>query len=71
MDKDRNNEKLSRTAIDSSIQDNVSEVDFDVTPTPSVTSIVTNVPSSASIRTVSDIEHRYQLIGNINVINQL
>lgn len=73
MDKDRNNGQLSRTAIDSSIQDDVSEIDFDVTPTPSVASIVTNegyVSSSAS-KTASDIEHHYELTGNINVINQL
>ncbi|XP_071560650.1 uncharacterized protein [Temnothorax nylanderi] len=73
MDKDKNNEQLSRITIDSSIQDDVSEIDFDVTRTSSVASIVTHeeYPSSASLRAISDIEHRYQLIGNINVINQL
>jgi len=73
MDKNWNNEQLSRITIDSSIQDDASEIDFDVTPTSSVASIVTHegyIPSSAS-RAVSDIEHRYQLIGNISVISQM
>lgn len=74
MDKDSNNKQPSRITIDSSIQDEASEIDFDVKSTPSVASIVTHeghTPSSASIQAVSDIEHRYQLIGNISVINQL
>jgi len=72
MDKNRNNEQLSHITTESSIQDDASEIDFDVTPTSSVASIATyekHSPSSAS-RATSDIEH-YQLIGNINVINKL
>jgi len=74
MNKNRNNEQLSRITTDLSTQDDASEIDFDVTPTSSVASIVTHeghIPSSASLRAISDIEHRYQLIGNISVINQM
>lgn len=73
MDNDKNNEQFSRITINSSIQNDTSEIDFDVTPTTSA-SIVTHeeyLPSSASMPAVSDIEHRYQLIGNINVVNQI
>lgn len=73
MDKDRSNEQLSPITIDSSIHpDDANEIDFDVTR--SIASIVTQegyTPSSASIRAGSDIEHRYELIGNINIINQM
>lgn len=72
MDKNRNNEQLFHITTDSSIQDDTSKIDFDVTPTSSVASIATHErhsPSSTS-RITSDIE-RYQLIGNISVINKL
>lgn len=67
MDKNKNNKQLPQA--DSSSHD----TDFDKTPTTSVaTTIVTHDGhsplSAASLQTISD---RYQLIGNINVINQL
>lgn len=78
MNQNNNNEQLSPTTVDPSVQD---DVDFDTTPTPSVTSIVSyerDSPSSALIQTSanapstrSDTEHHYQLVGNISVINQL
>lgn len=79
MDNDSINEQLSdMTSVDPSVQDNVN---FDVTPSPSMTSTVTyegHSPSLASIQTSaaipstrSDTEQHYQLVGNISVINQL
>lgn len=71
---DKNSKQFSRITIDSTVQNNASEIDFDETPTPSITSIVTTegyTPSSVSMQTISDIEHRYQLVGNVNIINQM
>lgn len=67
---DNNNQQPLQT--DSFSQN--SEIDFDKTTTSSVATIVTPdgySPLSGSLKTISDIEHRYQLIGNISVINQL
>lgn len=78
MDNDSINEQFSNTTVDSSVQDSVN---FDVTPSPSMTSTVTyegHPPSSALIQTSADIpstrsdtEQHYQLVGNISIINQL
>lgn len=74
MDKNSLKEQLSRIIIDSSVQN----VDFDVTPSwmsstvtegYSPTSALTQT-SAAVPSTYSDMEHRYQLVGNISVINQ-
>lgn len=75
MDKKRNNE-FSHVTIDSSAASSLSELsDIDVTVTPSVISSATGYsPSSASMRASavdSDVEHRYELVGNISIINQL
>lgn len=75
MDKKENDQQLSHM-IDSPVS-SISEIsDIDVTVTPSVTSSATGYsPSSASMRASaavpSDEEYRYQLVGNISVINQL
>ncbi|XP_039315683.1 uncharacterized protein LOC105201141 isoform X2 [Solenopsis invicta] len=64
---DNDNEQSSQITIDSIER----KSEIDVAPTPSVTDVTDEeyIPS-ASVETVSDIE-RYQLIGNISVINQL
>ncbi|KAG5344338.1 GBLP protein, partial [Acromyrmex charruanus] len=71
---DRNSKEVSNIIIDSPVQNSVSEIYFNKTPTPSIASIVTNercTPLSVSMQTISDIEHRYQLVGNIEIINQM
>ncbi|KAG5308805.1 GBLP protein, partial [Acromyrmex insinuator] len=71
---DKNSKELSNIIIDSTVQNDVSEIYFNKTPTPSIASIVTNercTPLSVSMQTISDIEHRYQLVGNIDIINQM
>ena len=67
---DKNNKQFSNI-IDSTVPNNASETDFD--EIPSIASISTEeyIPSSVSIPTTFDIEHRYQLVGNINIINQM
>lgn len=68
----KNNQQLPQTG--SINQNDANEIDFDKTTTPSVATIVTHdgySPLSASLQTISDTEQRYQLTGNINVINQL
>ncbi|KAG5345358.1 GBLP protein, partial [Acromyrmex heyeri] len=71
---DKNSKELSNIIIDPPVQNSVSEIYFNKTPTPSIASIVTNercTPLSVSMQTISDIEHRYQLVGNIEIINQM
>ncbi|XP_067206557.1 uncharacterized WD repeat-containing protein alr2800-like isoform X2 [Linepithema humile] len=80
MDKKENDQQLSQMTIDSPTVSSVSEItDIDVTVTPSVISSATGyLPSSASMRASaavpsvgSDVERRYQLVGNISIINEL
>ncbi|XP_011638526.2 uncharacterized protein LOC105428123 [Pogonomyrmex barbatus] len=74
MDKNKNDEQSSHMTVNSIIQDHANEIEVDTTSTRSVArSVVTHeqyIPSSASKQT-TNIERRYELIGNINVINQL
>jgi len=64
---DKNN-KQSSNITDSTVPNNASETDFDEIASISIEEYI---PSSASIPTTFDIEHRYQLVGNINIINQM
>ena len=66
---DKNSKQFSNIT-DSTVPNNASEIDFDEIPTTSI-STEEYTPSSASIPTTFDIEHRYQLVGNINIINQM
>ncbi|XP_032676363.1 uncharacterized protein LOC116846526 [Odontomachus brunneus] len=75
MDRDENNAKLSDVANDSSNQrGTTARSNFDMTPSPSVTSSVVydRSISSRSIQTDrSETEYRYKIAGNISIINQL
>lgn len=67
-----NNKQFSNMIVDSTVENSMTEKsDFDLLSTPSqLTSAFINKeysPSSASI----SVEHRYQLVGNINVVKQL
>ncbi|XP_018045611.1 PREDICTED: uncharacterized protein LOC108685364 [Atta colombica] len=66
---DKNSKQFSNIT-DSTVPNNASETDFDEIPTTSI-STEEYTPSSVSVPTTFDIEHRYQLVGNINIINQM
>lgn len=75
MDKKHNGE-VSDVAIVSPGQRNARAInDFDLTPSPSVTSSLAYDKHPASSRSIqpvrSETEQRYKAVGNINVINQM